>query len=223
LVDWHDPEFDPRFDSEDDDPDDQPRLNEIARRLGVQAAKEFLVAGNFRVRYGWLYVRYDERFWYWEFVTMARKLAFVAIGLIPHKVAVWALYSSGTLLALASQLKLTPLAGRDYGGRLDSVWCLSQYRRQWIQERAGGSANFAESFNLLVQTVTLGLGGFFAFDVVDEKNEASVAAKVISVVLIGINLVTLIPALRLVYTAAKTRCCKAEGGDANMALLGGSE
>ena len=82
-------------------------------------------ARNFRLRYGWLYVRYDERFWYWEFVTMARKLAFVAIGLIPHKVAVWALYSSGTLLALASQLKLTPLAGRDYGGRLDSVWCLS--------------------------------------------------------------------------------------------------
>ena len=103
-----------------------------------------------------------------------------------------------------------------------SQW-LSQYRRQWIQDRAGGSANFAESFNLLVQTITVGLGGFFAFGVVDEKNEASVAAKVISVVLIGINLVTLIPALRLVYTAVKARCCKAEGGDANMALLGGSE
>ena len=128
---------------------------------------------------------------------MARKLAFVAIGLVPHQKVVWALYLALTLLALAAQLRLRPLAGRDHEGRLDSVWCLSQYRRLWLQECAGGSANVAESFNLLVQTTTIGLGGFFAFSVVDEKDEKSVAAKVIGVILIGINLVTLIPALGL--------------------------
>jgi hypothetical protein len=168
--------------------------------------------GFFRVRYGWLYTRYDERFWYWEFVIMARKLTFVAIGLIPSQAVVWALYLSLTVLALVAQVVYRPLAGRDHGAKLENIECLSQYRRQRLQDLAGGSANVAESVNLLVQSITVGLGGFFALEIIDEKEDAT-AAKAISVVLIAINMCTLLPALQIGCNALLARYRAARAGD----------
>ena len=112
---------------------------------------------------------------------MARKLAFVAIGVIPQKQFVWALYSLGTLLALAAQVILRPLAGRDIDP--DELMRVRQNPKTWeellvgpLRVRAGGFANLAESLNLLAQSVTVGLGGLFVFSVFEGQGLAALAA-----------------------------------------------
>ena len=158
---------------------------------------------------------------------MARKLAFVATGAMPDKQLVWKLYISGTLLALAAQVILRPLAGRDTDP--DELMRVRQNPKTWeellvgpLRMRAGGPANLAESFNLLVQSVTVGLGGLFLFGAVDEPatpwTDKRRLGLVVGVFVVVINFLTLIPALRLVYGMLKQRCCAAD--EATAPLLG---
>ena len=183
--------------------------------------------GEFRIRYGWLYARYDEGFWYWEFIIMMRKLVFVAIAVLPQQQLVWVLYFLGTLTALAAQIHLRPFADRDVDAnehmrvqrnpRNWREWLAGKLRARILLTSAGGPANLAESRNLLVQSVTVGLGGLFVFGIVDEANP-STPGYAIGVFVVVINFLTLIPALRLVYGMLKQRCRNAN--DATAPLLG---
>jgi hypothetical protein len=90
----------------------------------------------------------------------------------------------------------------------------------WIRKRhesSAGSSNIAESRNLLVQSVTVGLGGCFAFGL----ETTSGAAHAVGAIVVAINFFTLIPALKLVYVLAKRRWWPVE--DVDERLLGGSE
>ena len=148
---------------------------------------------------------------------MTRKLAFVAIGAMPDQQLVWKLYISGTLLALVMQAILRPLAGADRTDRTDLTDPLWE-KVTWT----GGSANLAESLNLLVQATTLGLGGLFLFGAVDEPatpwTDKRRLGLVVGVFVVVINFLTLIPALWLVCGMLKQRCCAAD--EATAPLLG---
>ena len=102
---------------------------------------------------------------FWEFVVMLRKAVFVGVGLLRDERAVWAVYLALTTLALGMQVKCEP------------------YRQP--------GANLAERHFLAVQVATLALGGAFTFGL----DTTSLLAKLISVVLIAINLYTLWPML----------------------------
>ena len=156
---------------------------------------------------------------------MARKLAFVAIGAMPDRQLVWALYISGTLLTLVIQVNLRPLAGADRTtGRIPTIVVrddrLDGSRYRWEKVTwTGGSANLAESLNLLVQATTVGLGGLFLFGAVSAGSGAGFAVGVFVIV---INFLTLIPALKLVATAVKGRLCAGDEGERTAPLLAGA-
>ena len=97
---------------------------------------------------------------------MTRKVLFVGIGLLRDERLLWAVYLAATCLALALQAKLQPFESE--------------------------AANRVETSFLLVQTITLTLGGVFTFELVDTS---SLLAKVVSFVLILINFYTLCPLL----------------------------
>ena len=83
---------------------------------------------------------------FWEFVIMSRKAIFVAFGLLRDDRLVWTVYLGGTCMTLALQVKLEPF-------------------------KCDG-ANQVERNFLLVQTVTLALGGAFTFGL-DTTSHAS--------------------------------------------------
>ena len=68
---------------------------------------------------------------------------------------IWAVHFSGALAALAAQVSLHLLVGRDANP------IGSDSGADWIRTRAGGVANLVESLATLAQTVTISLGGFF--------------------------------------------------------------
>jgi hypothetical protein len=163
----------------------------------------------FETRYGWLYIRYRSECWFWEFVVMTRKVLFVGIGLIRNEQLLCVMYLVATCLALALQAKLQPFKSKE--------------------------ANHAETSFLLVQTITLALGGVFAFGLIDTS---SLLAKLVSFVLILINFYTLYPLLKLAhgslrnhsntYHKATARCAKCDGrciqgNAASEPLLSGAE
>jgi hypothetical protein len=170
---------------------------------------------NFKTKYGWLYARYDEQCWYWEFVVMGRKVIFVAAGLVPSAVLVWVIYTAGTLIALVLQIVMRPFA-----------------RHESSNETSADFANIAERNNLVVQFITIAAGGAFVFGL----DETSIAAKCLSICLIAINFATLVPVLRLMhsllalhctcYAALVQRCSchrNSNNGSLNASLLGGAE
>ena len=97
---------------------------------------------------------------------MARKVLFVGLGLLRDEQLLWALYLLSTCVALLLQAVFEP------------------YQH--------GPANRMEASFLLVQAVTLALGGVFTFELVETS---SLLGKLISVVLILINFYTLLPLL----------------------------
>ena len=97
---------------------------------------------------------------------MTRKVLFVGIGLIRNEQLLWVMYLVATCLALALQATLRPFESKP--------------------------ANRVETSFLLVQTITLALGGVFTFGLVDTS---SLLAKLVSFVLIIINFYTLCPLL----------------------------
>ena len=97
---------------------------------------------------------------------MTRKVLFVGIGLIGSEQLTWVMYLVATCLALALQATLRPFESK--------------------------LANRVETSFLLVQTITLALGGVFTFGLVDTS---SLLAKLVSFVLIIINVYTLCPLL----------------------------
>ena len=97
---------------------------------------------------------------------MTRKVLFVGIGLIRNEQLLWVMYLVATCLALALQATLQP------------------FKRP--------EANRVETSFLLVQTITLALGGVFTFGLVDTS---SLFAKLVSFVLIIMNFYTLCPLL----------------------------
>jgi hypothetical protein len=97
---------------------------------------------------------------------MARKVLFVGLGLLRDEQLLWALYLLSTCVALLLQAVFEP------------------YQH--------GPANHMEASFLLVQAVTLALGGVFTFELVETS---SLLGKLISVVLILINFYTLLPLL----------------------------
>ena len=72
---------------------------------------------------------------------MTRKVLFVGIGLIRSEQLTWVMYLVATSLALALQATLQPFESK--------------------------AANRVETSFLLVQTITLALGGVFTFALVD--------------------------------------------------------
>ena len=97
---------------------------------------------------------------------MTRKVLFVGIGLIRSEKLTWVMYLVATCLALALQATLQPFESK--------------------------GANRVETSFLLVQTITLALGGVFTFALIDMS---SLLAKLVSFVLILINFYTLCPLL----------------------------
>ena len=97
---------------------------------------------------------------------MARKVLFVGLGLLRDEKLLWVLYLLSTCVALLLQAVFEP------------------YQH--------GPANHMEASFLLVQAVTLALGGVFTFELVETS---SLLGKLISVVLILINFYTLLPLL----------------------------
>ena len=97
---------------------------------------------------------------------MTRKVLFVGIGLLRDERLLWVVYLAATCLALALQATLQPFESE--------------------------AANRVETSFLLVQTITLTLGGVFTFELVDTS---SLLAKLVSFVLILINFYTLCPLL----------------------------
>jgi hypothetical protein len=100
---------------------------------------------------------------------MTRKVLFVGIGLVRSEQLTWVMYLVATCLALALQATLQP-----------------------FESKVSKAANRVETSFLLVQTITLALGGVFTFALVDMS---SLLAKLVSFVLILINFYTLCPLL----------------------------
>ena len=170
-----------------------------------------------RIMLTWLTFRYDDNFWFWELSIMARKLYFVIIGSAVDSVPwVWAQYFGLTAVALILQIACRPLAGRD---------------------TKDDEANKMERNILLVETATVGLGGYFIFG-----DQSSKLAEALAIFVIVINFMTVLPALRVLHQilrrklscyAALTKCGKgsiapaagdtrtSEHGDLHMKLLGG--
>ena len=118
---------------------------------------------------------------------MTRKVLFVGIGLIRNEQLLWVMYLVATCLALALQATLRPFESKP--------------------------ANRVETSFLLVQTITLALGGVLTFGLVDTS---SLLAKLVSFVLIIINFYTLCPLLKLAHDSLRdysntynmaTTCC----------------
>jgi hypothetical protein len=144
---------------------------------------------DMKIRYGWLYLRYEDGFEGWELIVMARKIYFIAIGvLVQSKKAVWAQYFVATVFALVMQVAFRPMAGRN------------------TSEDHG---NWTETLMLAVQSITIGLGGIFVFG-----NDSPVVA----IVLIVINFMTLIPTVLLVLRSSKRSCCAKQTPDLELSM-----
>lgn len=131
---------------------------------------------NFEARYGWMYLRYRANVWFWEFVVMARKVLFVGFGLLHDERLLWAVYLGGTTLAFALQVLCKPFES--------------------------AAANRVERNHLIVQVITVTLGGAFTFGL----DKSSFLATIISVVLIVINFCMLWPVLVLTHDFIHDRC-----------------
>ena len=107
---------------------------------------------------------------------MTRKVLFVGIGLIRSEQLTWVMYLVATCLALALQAIQQPFESK--------------------------AANSVETSFLLVQAITLALGGVFTFGLVDMS---SLLAKLVSFVLILINFYTLCPLLKLAHDNLRDR------------------
>ena len=107
---------------------------------------------------------------------MARKVLFVGVGLLHDERLLWAVYLGGTTLAFALQVLCKPFES--------------------------AAANRVERNHLIVQVITVTLGGAFTFGL----DKSSFLATIISVVLIVINFCMLWPVLVLAHGFIDDRC-----------------